>query len=123
MATCEFCEQEMGEAESCTKNTILFPAPARADGGKWLFAIPFGEEARGIVEQMDITEATRCHDCGVQVGGFHHPGCDVEESPLSGNQLLMEILNTEGDGRPYHARAQGDPHHEITFDEVVHPQN
>lgn len=29
-----------------------------------------------------------CHDCGVEVGKFHKPGCDIEECPFCHNQLI-----------------------------------
>jgi hypothetical protein len=29
-----------------------------------------------------------CHDCNVQPGGFHHPGCDMERCPRCGAQLI-----------------------------------
>ena len=30
----------------------------------------------------------RCHDCGVAPGGFHHFGCDAEQCPRCGGQLI-----------------------------------
>jgi len=30
----------------------------------------------------------RCGDCGVAVGGWHHPGCDLAECPACGGQLI-----------------------------------
>ncbi len=29
-----------------------------------------------------------CHDCGVLMGEFHVPSCDVEECPVCGGQLI-----------------------------------
>jgi hypothetical protein len=29
-----------------------------------------------------------CHDCAILKGDFHVPGCDVEECPVCGGQLL-----------------------------------
>lgn len=29
-----------------------------------------------------------CHDCAVKMGELHRPGCDVEECPICGGQLL-----------------------------------
>jgi hypothetical protein len=36
----------------------------------------------------DWNSARRCHDCDVSPGGFHHPGCDMEECPRCHQQLL-----------------------------------
>lgn len=105
---CPFCDQDMNTAESCTKNVILYPRRETSTGGYWHFAIPFGEEERGIIDGVDI-EGERCNDCGVMEGGYHHPGCDIEESPSSGDQLLREIISAPDGEAPYHARAQGDP--------------
>ena len=30
----------------------------------------------------------KCHDCGVHIGEVHKPGCDWEECPFCGRQLL-----------------------------------
>jgi hypothetical protein len=29
-----------------------------------------------------------CHDCNVDEGDFHHPGCDVEKCPKCGYQAI-----------------------------------
>ena len=29
-----------------------------------------------------------CHDCGVEEGRFHLPGCDMERCPFCGHQLI-----------------------------------
>jgi hypothetical protein len=36
----------------------------------------------------DWAPTNRCHDCDVLPGGFHHRGCDMEECPRCGHQLL-----------------------------------
>jgi hypothetical protein len=123
MGTCGFCDQELNDSESCTKNVILFRDPTKDDGGTWRFAVPFGDETRGITDHLDHSDSPRCHDCGVQMGGFHHPGCDVEENPRSGGQLLLDVISTAKDTRPYHGRAQADPHHALEFDFVAPPEN
>ena len=33
-----------------------------------------------------------CCDCGVMPGGFHHLGCDVEQCPNCGDQLLTHLV-------------------------------
>ena len=58
----------MTEAPSCTGELIHL-----ADGAYMPIAWA-GEEA--------------CYDCGVDPGGYHHPGCDMEECPRCGGQLI-----------------------------------
>ena len=70
MALCTHCNQEMRTAKSCTETPIPI--------GKETFdPIPY---ARG--------DTGRCHDCGVQDGGFHHPGCDMERCPKCRGQII-----------------------------------
>ena len=75
MAKCSLCEQEMMDEHTvtCSKNThVTF------SDGKVLSASTFHfDEPSG-----------RCHDCNVEHGGFHHPGCDVERCPRCGGQLI-----------------------------------
>ena len=50
----------------------------------------YGEEKRGggswHIRNDGSTQP--CHDCGVQVGQFHVPGCDIEECPKCGGQSI-----------------------------------
>ena len=79
----------MLEAASCG-----FDAQREPFGGQ----VRFGDEqylqdafAAGWLEE-------RCGDCGVERGGYHHPGCDVEECPLCRTQLLScDCLDDEAD--------------------------
>ena len=69
MATCTYCDREMTTANGCEGLPIEFP------GGATYKAIPHdGPE--------------RCHDCKARAGQYHHPGCDVEECPMCGGQLI-----------------------------------
>lgn len=38
-----------------------------------------------------------CHDCGVAVGLFHVPGCDVERCPVCDGQAIGCDCEYEGD--------------------------
>jgi len=52
---------------------------------RWMNPIPYGKEKRfGLRDDSE-----RCHDCGVKLGHYHHPGCDWEECPGCGHQMLM----------------------------------
>ena len=87
MAICQYCNQEMSSAASCTIATVLYP------DGNALPTIPYaGPRAR-------------CHDCNVTIGGTHHPGCDAERCPRcleegDGNQQLISCgcLDSEEEG-------------------------
>jgi len=70
MATCNLCKREMKLAPSCIKN--------------FHNKIPFGNEPWAVgVEEYEF-----CPECGINVRGFHHIGCDVEECPVCHGQLI-----------------------------------
>src|SRR3954468_18603129 len=79
MAICEDCEQEMTEAASCVVSTL------NLDGVEFA-TVPYGKETRFGRRYGVSTQ--RCHDCGVQPGGQHHPGCDWAQCPRCRHQLL-----------------------------------
>ena len=73
MATCDWCEKEMNRStKTCAANNVV--------------EYPDGCSMPPIPYSIDETE--RCHDCLVAPGGFHHPGCDMEECPRCGGQLI-----------------------------------
>lgn len=72
MAICKWCKQEMNSGVSCTGNTVKFPD---------------GEEIEPIPYSPDY-DSERCHDCYTPRGGIHHPGCDMEQCPRCGGQLI-----------------------------------
>lgn len=77
MAICEYCEKEMLEAESCVKVAIKHD-------GKYYEPLRFGTEDG----KADWANDGRCPDYGVKIGGYHHPGCDVEVCPVCNGQLI-----------------------------------
>ncbi len=82
MAKCEACGREMLIAPSCD------PLPI-TDEGKTYARIPYGEGTwfgKDGLSRDRIPE--RCGDCGVKLGGYHHPGCDREECPVCHEQRM-----------------------------------
>jgi hypothetical protein len=57
--------------------------------------IPFGSES----DDWTFDGLTSvCGVCGVPLGSFHHPGCDVEECPKCHEQLLICDCERNHDG-------------------------
>lgn len=108
----------MEQAASCEKNLILYPVNEDREGGEWLHAVPFGDETRAG-RSSGGNGSKSCHDCGVSSGGYHHPGCDVEESPATGEQLLGEVLAAPRSLQPLHAKAEADPHAGLDMEDVL----
>ncbi len=79
MALCEVCGQEMNTAQSCEVTTV------EIDGTEYDL-IPYGQEIR--FDPCPTAPDPRCHNCGVIIGGFHHPGCDMTECPRCRGQLI-----------------------------------
>jgi hypothetical protein len=81
MCKCDYCNQEMLDHEhviTCTWNTHV-----EFGDGTSMPSIPYENE------YLDPNDRTHhCHDCGVLVGNYHHPGCDMERCPRCGGQLI-----------------------------------
>lgn len=78
--TCEHCKNDF-TAMSCK----ALPVKLRDSEAK-LYQVPYGKEIRWA--GLHDLQAPRCQDCNVAIGGFHHPGCDVEECPNCHGQLI-----------------------------------
>lgn len=49
--------------------------------------VPYGDEGRACGAGMDLGRLA-CHDCAVEKGQLHVPGCDVEECPRCCGQAI-----------------------------------
>lgn len=74
MAVCDLCDREMTSASSCTVTEL------HACGAPYTLS-PYSPDPRA-------GGSPRCGDCGVEPGGFHHIGCDLQRCPRCGGQLL-----------------------------------
>jgi hypothetical protein len=74
MAICAVCAREMLDAKTCTERFVEL-----VDGR--YERIRYGQEDLRL-------DGETCNDCGVALGGLHHPGCDVERCPRCGDQQI-----------------------------------
>ncbi|MTV27825.1 hypothetical protein FTX61_20765 [Nitriliruptoraceae bacterium ZYF776] len=72
MAACQDCGQEMLVAATCTVDALVIE----------------GRRFSRFRVRRPVGQGGRCHDCGVQTGGYHHLGCDIERCPRCRGQLL-----------------------------------
>lgn len=78
MAVCKFCGKEMVGAASCVESHILI------DEEKYTL-IPYNKKSDSVFRKH---EASRCPECNVMPGGFHHLGCGMEICPVCGNRWI-----------------------------------
>jgi len=69
---CEACGGDMAKKDSCDVTEIEFPDGVVLKRLTGYFGEPTG----------------RCFDCNIAHRGYHHIGCDVEQCPRCGGQLL-----------------------------------
>jgi hypothetical protein len=84
MAVCTWCDREMTTALSCSANAL------HRDGVRFEM-VRWGEEPGWGADE-------RCGDCGTMPGGFHHLGCDVQQCPVCGGQMLSCGCRFDEDG-------------------------
>lgn len=70
----------MRTASSCSPRSRRFPRITIE--GQVYEPIRFGKE------QNRVLAFDCCPDCGAVSGGTHHPGCDLEECPACGGQII-----------------------------------
>jgi len=73
MVNCKVCNREMTDpfTITCKRKHVMI------GGVAWPKNTSHFDELSG-----------RCHDCGIEHGGYHHTGCDVERCPKCNGQLI-----------------------------------
>ena len=64
----------MSKGNSCSAYKIIYRKQSYN-------RIPYGEEKHKWRDRY-------CHDCGVEIGQYHHVNCDVEECPICHLQFI-----------------------------------
>lgn len=95
MAVCRYCDREMTTATSCAVEAMHLD-------GRRVAMVPNGTEPGWPSGQ-------RCHDCGVQPGGFHHLGCDMQRCPLCRGQMMLCGCRFDEDGPDEDGPDEDDP--------------
>ena len=83
MAACLWCLDEMPTAASCTVHALH-------QHGRQVPMIPYGHGRQ--------SSRSRCGDCGVHHGGWHHLGCDTQRCPVCGGQMISCGCRFDEDG-------------------------
>lgn len=76
VGNCEWCNQDKEDKKTVT-----------CIGDGTIVEFPDGEMLRASTEHGNELDG-RCHDCNVEHGGYHHPGCDMERCPRCGRQIV-----------------------------------
>lgn len=75
-AVCKACDREMVDGGRCD-TSILF---VEGNIDRPVTRIPYF--------QVSVDGQDDCPDCGVAVGEYHHPGCDMEKCRHCKQQLI-----------------------------------
>lgn len=77
MAKCNVCGKEKAEKVGC--DWAYFEIDERK-----YERVKYGDEKRSNSPE----ESPFCPSCGTPAGGYHHPGCSVEECPICKKKVL-----------------------------------
>lgn len=76
MSECSACKKEMTTADGCIRIPIIHDRVEYEP-------VKIGDKSIWIQD-----DGHRCHDCGAKYGEYHHMGCDCEQCPICGGQLI-----------------------------------
>lgn len=76
---CKYCHEKMITSDGCTFSKVKI-------NGQIFDRIKVGENSDDYYFEKPNS---RCGDCGALYGHYHHPGCDIEISPIDGTQLIL----------------------------------
>ncbi len=79
MAICPDCQRDISGTASCVRRHFRL-------GNRLVPRIPYGDERRPPVS---YSFDRYCDDCGVEIGGFHHRDCAIEQCPLCGDYAAV----------------------------------
>ena len=77
-AICKTCKGNMLKVDGCKPSVLI------CDGKRYEHIRVGGAGDMFEGDDADI----RCGDCGAKFGCYHHTGCDCEQCPICGGQLL-----------------------------------
>jgi len=79
MAICPDCQREVAATANCTRRHFHI-------GNKLVPRIRYGDEHR---PPTWYSYDPFCADCGVEIGGYHHRDCAIEQCPLCGDYAVV----------------------------------
>lgn len=81
---CEVCGKDIEKAHGCIESKVFID-------GTWHTRKRFTSDNVTPLLEADL----HCFDCGVEPGKYHHWGCDREQCPKCGGQLISCECNIE----------------------------
>jgi hypothetical protein len=86
VAVCAWCRSEMTAGRSCSVEAL------HVNGRRFQLG------RHGSEGDLFTSLSPRCSDCGVERGGLHHLGCDLQRCPRCRGQLLSCGCRFDEDG-------------------------